>query len=99
MDSTIPALLLLVVLVIAWQLSMKIHDRAVHTARSACQSRGVQFLDGTAALRSTRLSFSLDSGPGVHRTYTFDYSENGFERHTGCVIMRNRQVESVLMDG
>lgn len=99
MDTTLIALLLLLLLVLGWQASLKIRDTAVRTARNTCNSRNVQFLDGTAALRNTRLGFSPGTGPYLYRTYVFDYSEDGITRHTGCIIMCNFRVESVLMDG
>jgi len=99
MNTTLAALFLLALLVLAWQASLKIRDLAVMTARNTCRSQGVQFLDGTAALSKTRISFARATGPFLQRTYTFDYSEDGVTRHTGCIIMHNTRVAAVLMDG
>ena len=99
MTPAFAALILLVLLALAWLASLKIHDLAVMTARNICKSRGVQFLDGTAALSRLQPGFSVATGPCLRRTYTFDYSEDGISRHTGCIIMCNSRVETVLMDG
>lgn len=91
-------LLLIVILVWFWQISQQCRDRAIATARETCRQQGVQFLDGTASLQTIRPYFSRGSGPGFKRTYTFDYSEDGIARRTGCIIMHNAQVSAVLTD-
>jgi hypothetical protein len=91
-------LLLIVVLVWFWQVSLQCSDLAIATARETCKQQGVQFLDGTASLQATRPYFSRRTGPGLKRTYTFDYSEDGIARHTGCIIMHNAQISAVLTD-
>jgi hypothetical protein len=77
---------------------MRSRDLAISTARHICKTQGVQFLDGTAALQSIRPVFSVKQGPGLRRTYTFDYSDDGITRHNGCIIMLNTTVSTVLLD-
>ena len=96
--TSLALLLLIVVLVWFWQVSLQCRDIAIVTARETCKRQGVQFLDGTASLQTIRLYFKRGSGPGIKRTYTFDYSEDGIERRTGCIIMHNAQISSVLTD-
>ncbi|MDH3832478.1 MAG: DUF3301 domain-containing protein [Gammaproteobacteria bacterium] len=91
-------LLLIVVLVWFWQVSLQCRDLAIVTARTTCKQQGVQFLDGTASLQTIRPYFSRGTGPGLKRTYTFDYSEDGIDRRTGCIIMHNAQISAVLTD-
>ena len=91
-------LLLIVFLVWFWQISQRCRDTAIHTARQTCKQQGVQFLDGTASLQSLRPYYTRAGGPGLKRTYTFDYSEDGLVRRTGGIIMHNVQVTSVLVD-
>jgi hypothetical protein len=91
-------LLLIVVLVWFWQVSQQCRDLAIVTAREICKQQGVQFLDGTASLQTIRPYFSRGTGPGLKRTYTFDYSEDGIARRTGCIIMHNAQISAVLTD-
>jgi hypothetical protein len=92
-------LLLILVLVLFWQNGQHTRDTAILTARQTCQQQGAQFLDGTAALQQLRPFFTRSEGPGLQRTYTFDYSVDGFGRRTGCVILRNTRVTAVLLDG
>ncbi|MCK5383443.1 MAG: DUF3301 domain-containing protein [Gammaproteobacteria bacterium] len=91
-------LLLIVVLVWFWQVSQHCRDLAIVTARETCKRQGVQFLDGTASLQTIRPYFKHANGPGIKRTYTFDYSEDGIERRTGCIIMHNARISAVLVD-
>lgn len=93
--STLSAILALLVLIWLWHVGQRARDKAISTARDTCQQQGVQFLDGTAALQSVRPAWSGNYGPVLHRTYTFDYSEDGIGRRTGCVIMRNTQIVTV----
>ncbi len=69
-----------------WYDSMRARERAVGGARQLCAEQGLQFLDDTVALR--RLSVSLDHrGPHWHRTYRFEYTTDGTDRHTGCIFV------------
>ena len=96
--STLALLLIILVSVLFWQYSSQTRDKALRTARETCKSRGLQFLDGSAALQGIRPVFSGKYGPGLQRTYTFDYSVDGLGRHTGCIIMHNAVVEAILLD-
>ena len=96
--SSLAFLLLIVLLVWFWQISLQSRDTALQTARETCKRQGLQFLDGTASLQSVRPFFSREQGPGLKRTYTFDYSADGIARHTGCIIMHNTQISAVLLD-
>ena len=95
---TLTLLLIILVAVLAWQYSMQSRDRAISTARDTCKRQGLQFLDGTAALQGIRPVFTGKYGPGLQRTYTFDYSEDGIGRRTGAIIMHNTRVASVLLE-
>ena len=91
-------LLIIALLVWFWQISQHCRDVAIQVARQTCKHQGLQFLDGTATLKSIRPYFTPGSGPGLKRTYTFDYSEDGVGRHSGCIIMHKTQVSSVVLD-
>lgn len=95
---TLNAILAVLLLVGLWYFGRSSHDRAVATARETCRRQGVQFLDGTAALQSVRPSWSRAEGPVLVRTYTFDYSEDGITRLSGCIVMRNLRVATILLD-
>ena len=91
-------LLIIVFLVWFWQASLRCRDIAIQTARQTGKQQGVQILDGTAARQSVRPYYTRAGGPGLKRTYTFDYSDDGIVRRSGCIIMHNSQVSAVLVD-
>jgi hypothetical protein len=92
-------LIIIALLVWFWQVSQQCRDIAIQVARQTCKQQGLQFLDGTASLKSIRPFLSRSAGPGFKRTYTFDYSEDGIGRRSGCIIMHNARISSVLLDG
>jgi hypothetical protein len=96
--SALGLLLIILLLVLFWHINTRSRDLAIQTARHVCKTRGVQFLDGTAVLQSIRPVIKGEQGPGFRRTYTFDYSEDGIARRTGCIIMHNTGVSAVLLD-
>lgn len=95
MENTLYLLVLLGVLALLWQSSMRARDAANAAAREACRERGVQLLDGTVAFRQFRLQRGRDGRMGLQRTYVFDYSEDGETRRQGFVIVAGRRVEFV----
>ena len=96
--ASLALLLIIVFLVWFWQASLRCRDIAIQTARQTCKQQGVQILDGTASLQSVRPYYTRAGGPGLKRTYTFDYSDDGIVRRSGCIIMHNSQVSAVLVD-
>lgn len=96
--ATLTILFLLVIAVLLWQAGMRCRAIAIDTARNVCASHGLQFLDGTTSLRQMRPYYTRDSGAGIRRIYWFDYSGDGFDRQSGCIIMDNARVNAVLLD-
>ena len=96
-----PLLLLLIIagLVWYWQAGMNCRDIAIATARNTCTREGLQLLDGTVSLRQIRPYYSSGSQFGLLRTFGFEYSTDGFSRLSGCVVLRNTQVESIILEG
>ncbi len=91
-------LLFLVLLVWFWKASLESRDLAIRVARETCKHNNIQFLDGSASLQNIRPFYSRNSGPGLKRTYTFDYSDDGISRQTGCIMMENMQITTVLLE-
>lgn len=96
--SAILVLLLIVLLVRFWYSAQHCRDVAIDAAREACARQGLQFLDGSAALRRLQPGFTRSEGPFLARTYTFEYSADGFARRSGCVLLRNARITTVLLD-
>ena len=81
---------------LAWHRSLEAREAANRIAREACSRAVVQFLDGTVAFSGFRLGRSPHDGHRrLLRTYTFDYSSDGFERLQGFVVMAGPHLEAV----
>lgn len=81
-----------------WQTSLDAREAANRIAKDTCSRAVVQFLDGTVAFAGFRLS----RGPGgrrLLRTYTFDYTSDGFERSQGFIVLAGLQLEAVGLAG
>ncbi|GAC1303662.1 MAG: hypothetical protein NVSMB10_05930 [Steroidobacteraceae bacterium] len=77
----------------AWHSALDARDAANRVARETCSRAVVQFLDGTVAFAGFRWS----AGPPrrLLRTYTFDYTHDGFARAQGFIILSGRRLEAV----
>ncbi len=96
--SSITLLIFICLLVWFWLVSLKCRDIAIQIARASCRRQGLQLLDGTVSLQAIR-PYYRDSGDyGLKRTYTFDYSEDGISRQTGCVVLYNNRVVSIVLE-
>jgi len=96
--SPLTLLLLIGLLVWFWLESLKCRDTAIQVARSSCRQQDLQLLDGTVSLQSLRPYFRSLEDYGLKRTYTFDYSGDGFSRQTGCVVLYNSRVTSIVLE-
>jgi len=85
---------------LVWHSALEAREAANRIAREACSRAVVQLLDGTVAFAGFRLSRSAHDGRRrLLRTYTFDYTSDGFERAQGFVIMAGRDLEAVGLAG
>ncbi len=89
------ALVALLVLAWAWHANLAARELANQVAAETCTTAGVQLLDGTVS--SLRLALSRDAGGrlALRRTYVFDYSEDGYSRRRGFVVLTGLAVDSV----
>jgi len=83
----------------AWQSSLDAREAANRIARETCSRAVVQFLDGTVAFAGFRLSRDSRGRRRLLRTYTFDYTSDGFERAQGFVVLAGRRLEAVGLAG
>jgi hypothetical protein len=91
-------LLILAGLVWYWQAGMQCRDIAIATARNTCALEGLQLLDGTVALRRIRPFYNGSRQFGLLRTFGFEYSTDGISRLSGCIVLRNTGVESIILE-
>jgi hypothetical protein len=82
-----------------WQLSLDAREAANRIAKDTCSRAVVQFLDGTVAFAGFRLSRNANGRRRLLRTYTFDYTSDGFERAQGFIVLAGLRLEAVGLAG
>jgi hypothetical protein len=82
-----------------WQHSLDAREVANRIARETCSRAVVQFLDDTVAFAGFRLSRDSRGRRRLLRTYTFDYTSDGFERAQGFIVLAGRRLEAVGLAG
>ncbi len=78
-----------------WQSAMDAREAANRVARETCSRAVVQLLDETVAFAGFRLARDERGARRLLRTYTFDYTRDGFERSRGFVVLRGARIEAV----
>ena len=96
--SSLALLVIIGLLVWFWLESLKSRDIAIQVARTSCRQQELQLLDGTVSLQTLRPYYRNIDDYGLKRTYTFDYSGDGISRQTGCVILYNNRVMSIVLE-
>jgi hypothetical protein len=82
-----------------WQISLDAREAANRVARETCSGAVVQLLDDTVAFAGFRLTRDSRGRRRLLRTYTFDYTADGFERAQGFIVLAGRHLESVGLAG
>lgn len=82
-----------------WQLALDAREAANRIAKETCSRAVVQFLDGTVAFAGFSLARGANGRRRLLRTYTFDYTSDGFERAQGFVVLAGRRLEAVGLAG
>jgi hypothetical protein len=82
-----------------WQLSLDARETANRIAKDTCSRAVVQFLDGTVAFAGFRMACDSRGRRRLLRTYTFDYTSDGFERAQGFIVLAGLKLEAVGLAG
>jgi|SRR5450432_1642356 hypothetical protein len=82
-----------------WQLSLDARETANRIAKDTCSRAVVQFLDGTVAFAGFRMARDSKGRRRLLRTYTFDYTNDGFERAQGFIVLAGQKLEAVGLAG
>ena len=95
-----PSLILLMIagaaVVAWWNASRAAAERAEVLGRDACAAADVQWLDQSVHANGLRLYRRQDGWLGLERSFRFDWSQDGLERHHGRLVLRgDRLVEFV----
>ncbi len=93
-----PSLILLMIAGAAafafWNASRAAAERAEVLGRNACQAADVQWLDQSVHAIGLRLCRMPNGWLGFERTFRFDYSHDGIDRHSGRLVLRGEQLVS-----
>jgi hypothetical protein len=71
-----------------WSAGRAAAERAEVVGRNACQAAGVQWLDQSVHAIGIRVCRHENGWLGWERTFRFDYSINGEDRHVGRMVLR-----------
>ena len=77
-----------------WDRARAAADRATELGRNACQAANVQWLDQSVHATGMKLCRLPNGWLGFERSFRFDYSYDGVERHSGLLVLRGRQLVS-----
>ena len=71
-----------------WSAARAAAEAATRLGRDACRAAGVQLLDQTVHATGLRLRRRHDGRLGFERSFRFEYSDDGVERHIGHMVLR-----------
>ena len=81
-----------------WLDSARAREIATRIAREYCRRRGMQLLDGSAALARIRLQ-RRDGRLRWQRTFQFDYVEESTVRRRGVLVLNGRDLQDFMLEG
>ncbi|MCI4566975.1 DUF3301 domain-containing protein [Lysobacter sp. CFH 32150] len=79
-----------------WSAGRAAAERAEHLGRDACRAAGVQWLDQTVHASGLRLHRGEDGRLGFERSFRFEYSYDGSDRHIGKLVLRGERLVSFV---
>jgi hypothetical protein len=86
---------LLAILGMFWHSSLAAREHANRVAMDTCASARVQLLDGTVSIHRLKLVRHASTPLVWQRTYVFDYTEDGFNRRRGFVVLTGNSLDTV----
>ncbi len=96
LDGSLP-LLGLAFLIWFWLDTMRARERARSLSHRLCQSAGLQLLDQTVALQHLRIRRDQDGRLGLLRSYSFEVSSDGSDRHRGSLSLLRGSLQAYLL--
>ena len=78
----------------AWSAARAAAERAAQVGRDACAAAGVQWLDQSVHASGLRLRRGPDGRLGLERSFRFEYSHDGSDRHVGRLVLQGDRLVS-----
>ena len=75
-----------------WNAARAAAERAGELGRNACKAAGVIWLDQSVHANGLRLYRRQDGWLGLERSFRFDWSQDGLERHHGRLVLRGERL-------
>jgi hypothetical protein len=85
MLETMLSLILVLLAVYVWQNALKAREQARALGHDLCAGAGVQLLDQSVTLSGLALTRNLDGNLRLRRSYAFEVSLDGHDRHRGSL--------------
>ncbi|AKC87464.1 DUF3301 domain-containing protein [Pseudoxanthomonas suwonensis] len=79
-----------------WNAARAAAERAESLGRDACAAADVQWLDQSVQAAGLRLYRREDGWLGLERSFRFDYSHDGIDRHSGRLVLRGDRLVSFV---
>lgn len=79
-----------------WNAARAAAERAEMLGRDACIAADVQWLDQSVQASGVRPYRREDGWLGLERSFRFDYSHDGVERHVGRLVLRGDRLVSFV---
>jgi len=96
MHETFATVVLLITIGWLFLDSLRSQEAAIVICGKACKERNVQLLDQTVSVCRVGIKWGTE-GIKLRRTYRFDYSDDGEDRHTGHLILIGTRQEQLSM--
>src|SRR5690606_4980184 len=77
-----------------WNAARAASEHAIEIGQSACRAAGVQLLDQTVHAVGLRLRRRDDGRMGLERSFRFEYSHDGMDRHRGRMVFHGTRLVS-----
>ncbi len=88
------ALILVLLAIYVWQNALKARERARELGHDLCAGAGVQLLDQSVALSGLALARNYEGRLCLRRSYAFEVSLDGHDRHRGGLQMLDGRILS-----
>ncbi len=98
MSTTLTAIIVVLLITWLWTDSLRARERAIKASAKACKQLEVQLLDQTVALSRLGLGRNPGGRLRIRRQYTFEFSTNGGDRHTGHITVLGDVLETIHLE-
>ncbi|MFT3762120.1 MAG: DUF3301 domain-containing protein [Pseudoxanthomonas sp.] len=79
-----------------WNAARAAAERATQLGRNACEAAGVLWLDQSVHADGLRVRRDGNGRLGFERTFRFEYSYDGSDRHSGRLVLRGDRLVSFV---